>query len=306
MLGHNKQRKLLLNMALSGDLPHAFLFSGQEQLGKKNIATELAKFLFCEDKKKPCGECRSCKDIAKNCHPDFIANFNEPGKEIQIKDIRDLIWKLSLKPYIAPFKIALIDNAHLMNTESQSCFLKTLEEPKGKVLIILVTSYPEMLLSTILSRVQQIKFFPVESGEIKKYLLKSGESEEKAGHIAALSMGRPGRAMELALDNDKIEECEKIIADLKKIRASDLGIRFQYAKKVLADEDSNFKLKEILESWLNYFRTMLLEKISGKEKDGYSISKIKKIINKIQTIYYLVSTTNVSQKLALEIVMMEI
>ncbi|MCX6764963.1 MAG: hypothetical protein NT148_00250 [Candidatus Nealsonbacteria bacterium] len=304
MLGHNKQWKLLENMALRGDMPHAYLFSGQEQLGKKNIAIELAKLLFCEDRKKPCGKCRSCRDIDKNCHPDFISSFNQ-SSEIQIKDIRDLIWKLSLKPYIAPFKIAVIDNAHLMNSESQNCFLKTLEEPKGKVLMILITSYPEMMLQTILSRVQQIKFFPVESEEIKKYLLKTGESEKKAEHITSLSLGRPGRAMELASNNDKIEECEKIIADLKKITASDLGARFQYAKKVLADEDSSTKLKEILESWLNYFRKMMLDKIKSKSKEGYSVLKIKKILNKIQTIYYLVSTTNVNQKLALEIVMME-
>jgi DNA polymerase-3 subunit delta' len=284
MLGANKQWKLLESMALGGDLPHALLFSGQEQLGKKSIALEFAKIV--------------CPNIS---YPDLICM-----EAREIKDIRELIWKLSLKPYNAPIKIALIDNAHLMNSESQNCFLKTLEEPKGKVLMILITSYPEMLLSTILSRVQQIKFFPVDGNEIRKYLIKSGESEERAEHISSLSLGRPGRAMELASDNDKIEECEKIIADLKKITASDLGVRFQYAKKVLADEDSGVKLKDILESWLNYFRKMMLDKIKDKSKGGYSILRIKNIINKIQTIHYLVSTTNVNQKLALEIVMMEI
>lgn len=284
MLGADKQRKLLSNMALSENLPHALLFSGQEQLGKKSIALEFARII--------------CPNIS---YPDLICI--EGG---EIKDIRDIIWKLSLKPYSAPLKIALIDNAHLMNDESQNCFLKTLEEPKGKVLMILITSYPEMLLSTILSRVQQIKFFPVETEEIKKYLLKSGESEERAEHISSLSLGRPGRAIELAANNDRIEECEKIIADLKRITASDLGARFQYVKKVLADEEPGLKLKEILESWLNYFRSMMLDKIRDKNKEGYSVLKIKKILNKIQTIHYLVSTTNVNQKLALEIVMMEI
>jgi DNA polymerase-3 subunit delta' len=277
MIGHKKQWKLLSNMALIGELPHALLFSGQEQLGKKTMAIELAKLLLGAD-------------VEKNCHPDFIFQSGT-----QIKDIRDLIWKLSLKPYSAGMKIALIDNAHLLNIESQSCFLKTLEEPKGKVLIIMVTSYPEMMLPTIMSRISQIKFFPVPAEEIKSHFNEN---------MSSLSMGRPGRAMELSLNSDKIKEYETIISDLKKIVSSDLGERFKYAKKVLADDDSSLKLKEILEDWLNYFRTMLLDKISGK--GSYSVLKIKNIINKIQAIYYLVSTTNVNQKLALEIVMMEL
>lgn len=272
MIGHQKQRALLKSIALKGDANHAYLFSGEEQLGKKSIALEFAKMV--------------CPNIA---YPDLICI--EGGA---IKDIRDLIWKLSLKPYAAPFKIAVIDNAHLMNAESQNCFLKTLEEPKGKVLIILVTSYPEMMLETILSRVERVRFFPVETAEMEKHFAKN---------IVSLSRNRPGRAMELAGNSDKMEECEKTIADLKKMMASDLAVRFQFAKKLLSEEDSATKLKNILESWLDYFRKMLLENISKKE--GYPISKIKRIINKIQTIYFLVSTTNVNQKLALEIVMME-
>lgn len=292
MIGHKKQWRLLTNMALTGDLPHALLFSGQEQVGKRTMAVELAKLLLCENIRKPCGKCRNCIDIEKNNHPDFIYQTGA-----QLKDIRDLIWKLSLKPYSAPLKIVLIDNAHLLNTESQSCFLKTLEEPKGKALIILITSFPEMMLPTIMSRIFQIKFFPVPKTEIKRHL------KDNAEYISSLSLGRPGRAMELSSNSDRIKDCEKIISDLKKIISSDLGARFQYAKKTLVD-DSGLKLKEILEDWLNYYRTMLLNKVAGK--GDYPLSKIKRIINKIQTIYYLVSTTNVNQKLALEIVMMEL
>lgn len=304
MIGNNKQRELLKNMAIKGDLPHALLFSGQEQLGKRSIAVEWAKLLLCE-KGRICGKCKNCVDIENNRHPDFIF-LNESAREIQIKDVRDLIWKLSLKPYAASLKIALINDAHLMNSEAQNCFLKTLEEPKGKVIIILVTSYPEMLFETILSRVSQIKFFPVENKEIEKYLLKIGQTKEKSRQIALLSMGRPGRAMELSQNDGKIKESEKIISDLEKICQSDLGSRFLYAKKILSDEEgASLKLKEILEDWLNYFRAMLLDRISNKTSGRYSIQKIKEIILKIQSIYYLISTTNVNQKLALEIVMME-
>ena len=111
MIGHQKQRQLLKVLSESSRIPHGLLFSGQDQLGKKTLAIEFIKYLNCLSKKKPCQTCRSCQDIDKNNHPDFIL-IEPDGKEIKISQIRDLIWKLSLYSYSAPFKTAIIDNAH--------------------------------------------------------------------------------------------------------------------------------------------------------------------------------------------------
>lgn len=120
-------------------LPHALLVSGIE-------AKEFALQLFGDS-------------LTKKVHPDFFVVEPEPeSKEIKIEQIRDCIWRLSLTPSVAPLKVAVIDQAHLLNQEAQSALLKTLEEPKGKALLILVTDYPELLFPTILSRVQRIKF----------------------------------------------------------------------------------------------------------------------------------------------------
>ena len=143
IIGHKNQWNFLKKSAELDRLSHAYLFSGENQLGKKTLAIEFVKFLNCSAKdfsEKPCQVCRNCQDVQKKAHPDFVLIEPENShKEIQISQIRNLIWKLSLRPYSAVFKVAILDKAHSMSQEAQSCFLKLLEEPKGKALLILIT-----------------------------------------------------------------------------------------------------------------------------------------------------------------------
>jgi len=316
IVGHQKQWQFLKKSAELGKLPHGLLFYGQEQLGKKTLAIEFVKYLSCEktdSSKKPCQVCRNCRDIQKGVCPDLILIEPEPSaKEIQISQIRNLIGKLSLRPYSADFKIAILDKAHLMSQEAQSCFLKFLEEPKGKALLILITEYPESLLPTILSRVQKIRFFPVKIKEIEKYLRGQGISKEKRRYLLAYSFEKPGLVFNFLSDFQKIEGQKKLISDLLKISDSDLADRFQYAK-ALSEKSSELEaknLKEILDIWLRYFRSIFLSRIAGKKKDEpfsqYSLSKLKNIIKDIQTTDLLISTTNINPRLALEMLLMQL
>ncbi|MBU2635412.1 hypothetical protein KJ841_03015 [Patescibacteria group bacterium] len=248
MNGHQKQWQFLKKSAELGRLPHALLFYGQKGLGKKALAIEFSKFLV--------------KEISP---PDFIL-IEPQGKEIQIAQIRSLIQGLSFKPYLADFKIAVLNKAHLMTQESQNCFLKFLEEPTDKTYLILITEYPAMLLPTILSRVQKLRFFPAKGF--------------------------------------KIEDDKNLISDLIKMSESDLASRFQYAKNISAED-----LKEILDTWLRYFRKIFINKLTGQEiKDfsQYSLSKLKDIIRQIQSTKFLISTTNTNPRLALEILLIEL
>ncbi len=248
MINHQKQSQFLKKSAELGRLPHALLFYGQKGLGKKALAIEFSKFL-----------------IGKISPPDFIL-IEPQEKEIQIAQIRSLIQGLSLKPYIADFKIAVLNKAHLMTQESQNCFLKFLEEPTDKTYLILITEYPAMLLPTILSRVQKIRFFPA----------KRWENEDN----------------------------KELILDLIKMSESDLASRFQYAKNISTED-----LRGTLDIWLRYFRKIFINRLSGQEiKDfsGYSLFKLKDIIRQIQSTEFLLSTTNLSPRLALEILLIEL
>lgn len=271
LIGHQKQWQFLKKSAKSGKISHAYLFSGPEHLGKKKIALEFVKLI--NRWQGPIEDGR----VVGGWSPDLILIAPQQGGEIQISQIKELIQKLSLKSYSAPFKCAILDKAHLMNQEAQNCFLKTLEEPKGKTLLILITESPEMLFPTIRSRCEIIKFFPVKTAEIENYLETQGISRKESAQIIKLSMGRPGLAIDFISDPQKLENQKRIIKELIEISKSDLSFRFQYVR----DLSKNPNLKEILEVWLFYFRSILLGSLTPKFKSpGYTPPKIKKYSKK--------------------------
>ncbi|MGB2761960.1 MAG: DNA polymerase III subunit delta' [Minisyncoccales bacterium] len=302
LIGHQKQWQFLKNCYEIKKLSHAYLFSGPEHIGKKTLAVEFVKFLNCEAKKsslKPCQACRSCKDVEKEVYPDFLLIKAE--KEIRISQIRKMENYFSLYPSLSSFKIAIIDKAHSMTQEAQNSFLKTLEEPKGNALFILISEYPEMLLPTILSRVQRINFHPVKKEEIEDYIRSKNISNEKAREIVELSLGRIGETIDLIRNPQKLEEFKNRIKEINQLAKSDLSYRFQYVKNLT---EKNNNLPEVLDIWLRYFRKKLL--LAAKSRANDSLVKLKRIIENISKTQLLISTTNVNPKLALEIIILDL
>lgn len=289
IIGHQNQRNFLKRMADNNEFPHAFIFSGAEKLGKKTIAQDWIYSFFGQS-------------VGNIQHPDLTL-IKPREKEIEIEQIREMIWKLSLKPYSAPLKAVIIDQAHSMNQESQTALLKTLEEPRGKTVIILVTEFPESLLPTIVSRSQKIKFYPVEKEEIKNFIKEKGIAKEELEKITALSFGRPGRVIDFISNPEKFKSCVQKIEEIEKLSKSDLSARFKIVELLIQNTEED--IKDNLNIWLTYFRNILLEKIEGKTVQ-YSLDKLKKIIKLIQRIQFITSTTNVNSRLALEVLMMRI
>ncbi len=280
IIGHKKQWQILTQK----NKYHALLFSGQESLGKKKVAIEFAKFLKCSQK-EPCHKCPECLAIEKKTSSDFI--LLEEDSEIKISQIREIKRRMFLST--DSIKITIVDKAHLMNKNSQNCFLKILEEPRKNTIFILVTEYPELLLPTVLSRVQQIKFFPVKNEKIKDYI--------KNERIVSLSLNRPGRAIRLSLEPEKIQEYEKNVKDFERIRSSLMKDRFKEAKSI-----SQKNLEEIFFVWLFYLRKMFLKYC----QEGKDYSKIKNNIKNLQKISSLVERTNVNKKLATELLLIKL
>lgn len=208
MTGHQKQWEFLKKKFEQNQLSHAYLFSGEKYLGKKAFAEEFAEFVGCK-------------------FPDLMIVSPEDGKEIPIAKIREVQNFLSYKSYNGGFKIVIVDGAHFMNQEAQSCFLKTLEEPKGGTLLILISSKPDMLLPTILSRCQTIKF-----------------------------LGKP------VLNQQKFEQENKILQDLLKVADSDFSEKFKYAKSLDFEHQSASEIVEVLQK---HFRKQLLDNPSDKK-----------------------------------------
>jgi len=301
IIGHQRVWQFLKKSVEAEKISHAYLFFGPDRIGKKRVALEFIKLLNCQEINGPCQSCRSCKEIEKKSFADLIL-IEPEKKEISISQIRNLNWGLSLQSHSAAFKSALIDEAHLMNLEAQSALLKTLEEPKGRTVIILITAFPELLFPTIISRTERIRFLPVSQEEIKNYLKKQGVSEKKSEELISISLGKPGEIIEFLSYPQKLEERVQKIKDLKKMVDSPLSVRFQYAK----EESQNPKvLIETLDIWLRYFRGSLFS-VPEQRPNKYSLLKIKKIINLIQDINFLLSKTEVNPKLALEMILLEL
>jgi DNA polymerase III subunit delta' len=142
LVGHKKQWDFLKKKSGTNQLSHAYLFMGAKEIGKRMFAIEFAKLLNCLGEEKPhlrqgfggqaCGKCINCQSIEKNNFPDVkIITKKEDKSEIDIAQIREVQNFLSYKSYYGSFKIVVVDDAEKMNLEAQSCFLKTLEEPKG-------------------------------------------------------------------------------------------------------------------------------------------------------------------------------
>lgn len=285
LIGHNQQKDFLKRVVAAKNHSHAFLFEGEEKLGKKKAILDWAASFF-----------------GREAHPDLI--MVEPRKkEIQISQIKDLVERFSLKPFSAPFKAAVIDDAHLMNQESQSALLKTLEEPKGNAFLFLITSFPQILLPTVVSRTQCLKFYPVEKKEIKTYLKGQKVSEKEAEEILEISMGRPGVAVDFASDRSKLEKFQNEMKETEKIADSPLFVRFQYAKEI---SESPEETSESLKNWAYYFRKKMIRSLNDRGNSIEEAGKNGRILQHIEKTNFLISTTNVNPKMALENLMVQI
>jgi len=287
ILGHQKQWDILRKLAKAKKLPHALLFSGPEKLGKKKVAFRFVSLLFH-------------KDIERTAHPDFV--FIEPNqREIQISQIRGLAKELSLKNFSAPLKAAVLDRAHLMNEQAQNCLLKTLEEPKTEAVIILVSEHPKLLLPTIVSRCQTIRFYPLGEKEIENYLISKGASPDKAKEISRISLGQPGFALDLFFGRSGVNSHQKAVSDLIEIFRKPLAFRFQYIKKLSEEPLPALKL------WLRYLRSLLILQLNNKangEIKGFKPEGMKEILEALQKTIFFLETKNVNKKLALENLML--
>lgn len=195
--GHTQIKQDLRQLLAEKRLPHALLFTGMEGIGKKLAAKVLAKALFCNSENAPCNECVSCKTFTAGNHPDFY--YLQPegkAKNIKIEQIRQMQSQIALSPYLADKRVVLIDGAEYMNEAAANSLLKTLEEPTGEVVFILVTANKDMLLPTILSRCMKIYFAPLGEDEIMLVLKQKYSIDgTKAQVIAKLSGGSMKKAL---------------------------------------------------------------------------------------------------------------
>ncbi len=220
IIGHELQLSYLGKALEQGSAAHAYIFAGPKGVGKMAIAERLAASLL------------AVAPAALQAHPDYYhverpIEETEGGRkrDISIVAVRELAQRLSLAA-VYGVKVAIIEEADAMTTEAQNALLKTLEEPAGKAVIILVTDDIENILPTIRSRAVPLAFARVRTEALEAELQRRGTSPEMAHEIGLRSLGRPGVALRL-MDTEAFQALKdaeaKIRAFLRESRAKKIA-----------------------------------------------------------------------------------
>ncbi len=185
-------------------VPQALLISGHKGFGKLQLAREYTAALLCDNPQQKglaCECCNSCLLFKAQSHPDFIQlQPLEAGKNITIDQIRQLITRLSLKPQFDGYRVVIIEPAELMNNAAANAFLKYLEEPTERTVVILITDKPTRLLATIVSRCQKIAINQPDKAALNSWL-KQHTQQENISLILSLAQGSPLLALQYANEN---------------------------------------------------------------------------------------------------------
>lgn len=273
IVGHKSQIENIRKTLEAKRMPHAFLFTGPEGIGKKSIAIEILKSSACVKTRGNtigyCGKCSGCIKFESSSHPDMF--FIQPdGSQIKIPQIRELQSKLVYHPLEANQKMVLIDNAHKMNEEAANAILKTLEEPPELTHFMLISAMPHRLLPTIRSRCRQIAFSPLKDEEVSKYLVKNCAMQEKeAFHIARLAGGSIGNA--ISFDPAFVSGVlERFTAVSNKSSTADI----LELSETWGKEDAD-KARFILDFLSVLHRDMMMYLVTGKKTDLVNEEAVK-------------------------------
>jgi DNA polymerase-3 subunit delta' len=271
ILGQEKAVGFLKKVLRGDRIPHAYLFTGVNGVGKSTTAMALARAINCgtDISDEGCGDCVTCRQLASGNFPDFIS-LEPDGQNIKIEQIRELNRSLNFKPVSGKYRITIIDRAEMMTEEAANSFLKTLEEPPPGNIIVLKVVDPLDLLPTIISRCQKVPFHPLAREVIRKYLVEQLDQDDNTAWLAAgISEGSLGRAVEIC-EEGFLEERKGLIQDIMKlpdmsrVQVLDMAIECnkKYSKKAKGDQ-ANIDLYGVTGIWKTYFRDLLLSKVHG-------------------------------------------
>ncbi len=318
IIGQKAAIKILQEQLETGRINHAYLFTGKEGVGKKTLAQQFARSLICKEKSlDSCDNCVDCRRIDHFNHPDVrIIGIEEGSNKIKIAQIRELQKEIAYKPYESTWKIYIIDQADKMTSQAANSVLKTLEEPPGYAVIILLVEESSQLLTTVVSRCQQIKLQSISREMIRKYLVDQDIESEKVKLISMLAEGSLGKALNLVNKGNFLEAREELLDFLSKLPEKGTVEIFNKVEEMVRLVKGDFLLFDLLSTWyrdiimyrkenkeeiINYD---YLEKIKNQAKE-YTIDNLISIIELINK-YHGYIERNVRKDLTLQVMLLKI
>ncbi len=266
IIGNDDVKNILTKSLKNNTILHSYMFVGEQGIGKKLIAQKFAKMILCENfNETECDNCKPCIEFDSGNNPDYV--FIEPeGRAIKIEQIREMQTKVIEKPINSSKKIYVIDDADLMTKEAQNCLLKTLEEPPEYIVIILIVSNENKVLTTIKSRCMKIYFEKIKDKEIKDYLSNECGIQNVSENVLRMCDGSIGKCIAIKDNMDNYIELEKLFGNI-----NNSFTNFINTSELL------YKNKENINEYLEYINVILYQK--AKE----SVNKVK-YINSIKIV----------------------
>ncbi|MFC2065723.1 ATP-binding protein [Chloroflexota bacterium] len=330
VVGQTRALSFLQRSLETESLAHAYLFVGPPHVGKMTMALAVAQALNCQAEERPCGECAPCQRIASANYADvqvigLTQNVNSAEDklraEIGIDQIRQMQHSANLPPFEGDYKTFIIDGAEFLSIEAANCLLKTLEEPVGKVIFILLTTNDNLLPDTVVSRCQRLELLPLAAAQAESALNSHWNIEpQKAKLLARLSHGCLGWALTVASDDGLLRQHEEQMDRLIDIINADYEERFAYVAQLVAKFNQNRGLiYGVLDLWLDYWHDLLLVKTGcddlitnvdrlatlAEMAQCYRLAQIKVFIQSIQMVVEQLRQ-NANPRLALEVLMLDI
>ncbi|MEA3350184.1 MAG: DNA polymerase III subunit [Chloroflexota bacterium] len=260
ILGHEWAVDLLRGQLSNGRSRHAYLITGPRGVGRRTLALRMAQALNCPQPTElgiPCRQCRTCEHIERMQHPDLsVVQSEEIGKSLKVEQVRELQLGLSLAPYEATYRVALLLRFEEATLSAANALLKTLEEPPPQVVLLVTAQDAESLLPTIVSRCEIIRLRPLPIDQLSQGLETYwGIPAERAKLLAHISGGRPGQALRLHQDDDAMEQRQTWLDDHQRLLSASRVERFHYAEELAKNKSD---LQSALRTWLSLWRDVML------------------------------------------------
>ncbi|OGF26104.1 hypothetical protein A2227_02705 [Candidatus Falkowbacteria bacterium RIFOXYA2_FULL_47_19] len=281
LVGNEHITEYLEQCIAHNNIGGSYIFYGPPDLGKSTAAVYFAQTLLCQNYDKegtelPCRTCPSCRYFSgkKNAEENAVSTGETHGdchiirkeddkKNISVELVREFIRILGLSSFLGEHKVGIIRDAECLSLEASNALLKTLEEPKRKVVIILVTSYLDALPQTIVSRSQILRFHPVKTDIIYDYLISAHKaSRGEAKKFSRLSLGRPALAVKFLEDEEWRERYRKRVEVFLKFFRQDINERFAAVEDLIGKKAAGMEaagtVASILSAWQGVIRDFML------------------------------------------------
>ncbi|MGH8434629.1 MAG: DNA polymerase III subunit delta' [Pseudomonas sp.] len=270
---------------------HAYLLHGPIGIGKRALAERLMARLLCRSPVglDACGQCKSCLLLAAGSHPDnFILEPEEADKAIKVDQVRELVSFVVQTSQFGGRKVVLVEPAEAMNLNAANALLKSLEEPSGDTVLLLISHQPSRLLPTVKSRcVQQACPLPSEVDSLAWLAQALPESStDERRELLSLAAGSPLAAVSLQAQGVR-EQRAQVVEGVKKL------LKQQLAPSQLAEGWSSIPLL-LLFDWFCDWSQLILRYQLTKDEEGLGLGDMRKVVQ------YLADKSSQSKVLALQ------